>query len=887
MSDLESLRKRIAEEEARLARVEKERDEALAKLQELKDRLAVEDSAPIPPKPVPSDSLPFPSKTPSTHAEKVVLFRSLFRGREDVFPRLWEKTKTGRKGYSPVCSNEWVRGICQKPRVKCGKCSHRAFLPVTEQVVLDHLQGRHVIGVYPLLPDETCRLLAADFDGASWQEDVAAFAETCRRIGISPAVERSRSGKGAHAWFFFSGPVSASVARQMGCYLLTETMSRRHQLGMVSYDRLFPNQDTMPIGGFGNLIALPLQQKPRKEGNTIFVDDNFEPYPNQWAFLASFPRVSPEAVHAIAEEAARTDRVIGVPLAISADEDESKPWTCPPSRKPAAVPIEGPLPTEVRAVLSQRLFVEKMGLPSLIINRIKRLAAFQNPEFYKKQKMRLSTATTPRVISCGEDHPEHVALPRGCRDDLSNLLAGYDIPLALEDKRNEGEPVEFRFQGRLTRMQEEAVKVLLSHDDGVFVAPPGAGKTVVGAYLTAARGRNTLVLVHRKPILDQWVARLSSFLGVDPKTIGRIGGGKNLPTGRLDVAMIQSLVRKGNVNDLVARYGHVIVDECHHLPAVSFERVLSEVKARYVTGLTATPYRRDGHQPIIHMQLGPVRFASSRQRHATERPFEQRLILRETNFGAAELGPDAGIQEIYAVLAANEDRNMLIFDDVLKSLEEGRSPILLTERKDHLDLLAERFRKFTRHLVVLKGGMTARKRKEAMERLASIPCDEERLILATGRYIGEGFDDVRLDTLFLTLPVSWKGTLVQYAGRLHRHRPEKREVRIYDYVDRNVPMLARMFEKRMKGYRALGYAKTADEEPSRSGYLPQSRQPNSPASNRHRQPRSGGAYPPGDSFSSGRLTLSESIRAASEIPFEVDLVEKKLFPTGAKGPRRK
>ncbi len=285
MSNPESIRHRIAEEETKLARIEKERGEALAKLQELKDQLAVEDSAPLPPKPVPSDSLPFPSKAPSTHAEKVALFRSLFRGREDVFPRLWEKTKTGRKGYSPVCSNEWMSGVCQKPRVKCGRCSHRAFLPVTDQVVLDHLQGRHVIGVYPLLPDETCRLLAADFDGPSWQEDVAAFVATCQRIGVPPAIERSRSGKGAHAWFFFSGPVPASVTRQMGCYLLTETMSRRHQLGMASYDRLFPNQDTMPAGGFGNLIALPLQQKPRNEGNTVFVDDNFEPYPNQWAFL--------------------------------------------------------------------------------------------------------------------------------------------------------------------------------------------------------------------------------------------------------------------------------------------------------------------------------------------------------------------------------------------------------------------------------------------------------------------------------------------------------------------------------------------------------------------------------------------------------------------------
>jgi len=885
MTDPESLRRKIADEEARLARIDKERAEVLDRLKDLKNRPVGGSDASVP-EPIPSDGLPFPSKIPSTTEEKVALFRSLFRGREDVFPKLWENAKTRRKGYAPACSNEWVRGVCEKPRVKCGKCSQRAFLPVADQVILGHLQGRHVIGVYPLRPDESCFLLAADFDGPSWKEDVAAFVSTCRRIGVMPAIERSRSGKGAHAWFFFSGPVPASTARQMGCHLITETMSHRHQLRMTSYDRLFPNQDTMPSGGFGNLIALPLQHKPRQEGNAVFVNDDFHAYADQWAYLASLPRLSPETVHAIAEEATRTDRVIGVPLASSADEDESKPWTRPPSRKPAAVPIEGPLPTEVRAILSQRLFVGKTGLPSSLINRIKQLAAFQNPEFYKKQKMRLSTATTPRVICCAEDHPEHIALPRGCRDDLAELLAVNGISLSTEEKRNEGEPVEFRFQGRLTAMQGEAGKALLSHDDGVFVAPPGAGKTVVGAYITAARGRNTLVLVHRKPILDQWVARLSSFLGVEPKEIGRIGGGKNAPNGRLDVAMIQSLVRKGEVSDLVAGYGHVIVDECHHLPAVSFERVLSEVKARYVTGLTATPYRRDGHQPIIHMQLGPVRFAYSRHRRTVERPFDQRLILRETDFDAGGLG-DAGIQEIYAALAADDDRNMLIFDDVLKSLEEGRSPILLTERKDHLDHLAERFRKFTRHLVVLKGGMTVRERKKAMEHLASIPDGEERLLLATGRYIGEGFDDARLDTLFLALPVSWKGTLVQYAGRLHRQRPDKWEVQIYDYVDRNVPMLARMFEKRMKGYRALGYAKTSDEEPSRSGYLPQSRQPNSPASNRHRQPRSGAAYPPRDSFSSGRRTLSESIRDASEIPFEVDLVEKKPFPTGAKGPRRK
>lgn len=365
MSDLESLRRKFTEEEARLARIEKERAEVFARLQALKGRLAVEDSAPSSPKPILSDSLPLQFKVPSTSAEKVALFRSLFRGREDVFPRLWEKPKTGRKGYSPVCSNEWARGICQKPRVKCGKCSHRAFLPVTDHVVLGHLQGRHIIGIYPLLPDETCFFLAADFDGPSWREDTAAFVTTCQRIGVPPAIERSRSGKGAHAWFFFSGPVAASVARQMGCHLLTETMSYRHQLGMASYDRLFPNQDTMPAGGFGNLIVLPLQLNPRKEGNTAFVDDNFEAYADQWAYLALLPRLSTTMVHAIAEKAMRTDRVIGVPLAVSEDEHDTKPWTHPPSRKSAVVPIEGPLPTEVRAVLSQRPSWKRRGYPLL------------------------------------------------------------------------------------------------------------------------------------------------------------------------------------------------------------------------------------------------------------------------------------------------------------------------------------------------------------------------------------------------------------------------------------------------------------------------------------------------------------------------------------------
>jgi superfamily II DNA or RNA helicase len=271
--------------------------------------------------------------------------------------------------------------------------------------------------------------------------------------------------------------------------------------------------------------------------------------------------------------------------------------------------------------------------------------------------------------------------------------------------------------------------------------------------------------------------------------------------------MIQSLVRAGKVADLVAGYGQVIVDECHHVPAVSFERVLAEVKARYVVGLTATPQRRDGQHPITEMQLGPVRFAVDAKGEAGRRPFEQRLVVRETAFRERARSKTPSIQELYAALAAEEKRNELILNDVIASLEEGRSPILLTERKDHLEFFSERLRKVARHLVVLHGNMTARARNAARDLLAGIPPDQERLVLATGRYIGEGFDDARLDTLFLALPVSWKGTLVQYTGRLHRLYPGKTEVRIYDYVDREVPMLLRMFERRLRGYRASGYAR--------------------------------------------------------------------------------
>jgi superfamily II DNA or RNA helicase len=794
----------LAREEARLAELERQHETARARVETLRAELAAL-STDEPTQPV----LPVAAglQAPATPGEKVRVFRALFRGREEIFPTRFVSKKTGKAGYAPACANKFVRGVCELPRVKCSECPNQAFTPVDDRMVLDHLRGRHVMGVYPLLEDETCWFLAIDFDKSSWQEDVGAFGETCRAIGVPVAVERSRSGNGAHVWFFFEAPVAASVARKMGCSLLTETMSRRHQLSMGSYDRLFPNQDTMPRGGFGNLIALPLQYEPRQQGNTVFVDASFQPHEDQWSYLASLPRIASSFVEDLAAEATRRGLVIGVRLVEPADGEEATPWRRRPSGRPRQVPILGPLPREVHAVLAQRLFVEKAGLPSPLLNEIKRLAAFQNPEFYKKQSLRLSTALTPRVIACAEELAQHIALPRGCLGDLEELFQAHGVALQVVDQRQEGEALHVELKGELTAVQQAAAEALLRHDVGVFVAPPGVGKTVLGTYLVAKRARSTLVLVHRQPLLDQWVAQLSMFLGLEEKEIGQIGGGKRKPNGRLDVAMIQSLVRQGRVEDLVETYGHVIVDECHHVPAVSFERVLSEVKARYVVGLTATPHRRDGHHPILEMQLGPVRFAVDPKSQAARRPFDHRLIVRETSFRMEGDGAEAGIQGIYAALAADEARNRLILDDVLHALEEGRSPILLTERRDHLEYFAEKLRGFVRHLVVLQGGMTAKERRELADRLATVPDEEERLVLATGRYIGEGFDDRRLDTLVLAVPVSWKGTLVQYTGRLHRLHPRKSEVRIFDYVDREVPVLARMFERRLRTYRAIGYVR--------------------------------------------------------------------------------
>ncbi|CAA7626271.1 conserved hypothetical protein [Candidatus Terasakiella magnetica] len=747
----------------------------------------------------------------SPSAAKIALFHSLFRGRDDVFPKRWSNPKSGKSGYSPACANEWVPRLCGKPKVKCGDCPNRHFLPVTDTIIAQHLRGEgpdgrdFIIGVYPMLADETCWFLAADFDKKSWRDDVAAFLETCRIKNIPAAVERSRSGNGGHVWIFFAEPVPAGLARRLGAHILTETMERVPELGFDSYDRFFPNQDTMPAGGFGNLIALPLQHRPRQAGNSVFLDDQFEPHPDQWQYLSGVRKMTLAEVSTLTDEASRQGRILGVRLPI--DDDNEEPWLAPPSRRKPEAPVSGPLPETVDIVLGDQVYIDRTALPPALVNRLVRLAAFQNPEFYSAQAMRLPTFGTPRIIGCAELLSHHVALPRGCRDQAEALLTSLGISIHYRDERHAGRRVETSFVGTLTLEQQAAADALLRHDTGVLAATTAFGKTVVAAYAIAARKTNTLVLVHRRQLLDQWIARLSTFLDLPPKSIGQIGGGKRKPTGIVDVAVIQSLTRKGEVDDIVGEYGHLIIDECHHLSAVSFEAVARRCKAKCVLGLSATVSRKDGHHPIIFMQCGPVRFRVDAKRQAAQRPFGHRVVLRHTGF-ALPPGMDAdrpAIQELYNALARDDARNAMIFDDVLKSLEAGRSPVILTERKDHVLLLAERLSRFARNVIVLHGGLGVKARRAQAEQLAAIADTEERVLIATGRYIGEGFDDARLDTLFLTMPISWRGTLAQYAGRLHRLHPGKREVIIYDYVDEAVPVLARMSGKRIKGYDSLGY----------------------------------------------------------------------------------
>jgi superfamily II DNA or RNA helicase len=702
--------------------------------------------------PAPTETAPIakaaPANGPSSTQEKVALFRHLFRGRDDVYALRWQSNSNGRSGYAPACANEWRPGICEKPRISCRDCNHRELLPLSDAAIYGHLAGDHTIGLYPLLDNDHCHLLAVDFDEQDWRDDARAFLRSCRELAVPAALEISRSGDGAHVWVFFEEAVSAREARQLGAALISHTCNATRQLQLSSYDRLFPNQDILPKGGFGNLIALPLQKEPRQRGCSVFVDDDLQPYPDQWAYLAALRRLSVAGLQTLIQSATGGGHPLD--LAFIDEEDLATPWK-------SAVPLSrlrGPLPTSLTLTLADRLYMERSSLPQPLLNRLIRLAAFANPAFYKAQAMRLSVWDKPRVIGCAENFPQHIALPRGCLEPVQTLLQEQGISWELVDERQNGTPLELVFTGELRGDQEAAVDAMLRHDIGVLQAPTAFGKTVVAAAILARRGVNTLVLVHRAELLRQWQERLHTFLNVAPEAIGCIGGGKAKPTGQLDIAVMQSLVRKGEVNPLVQTYGQMIVDECHHIAAASFEAILRQVKARYVLGLSANLVRR------THQLEG--------------------------------LPTDLPIQELMRRLAEDPRRTERIVEEALTCWGDGRSLLLLSERIDHITTIAAALAGEVPNLFLLHGRLSARQRSATLAALEALPPDAPRSVLATGRLVGEGFDHPPLNTLLLAMPVSWKGTLQQYAGRLHRQQSGKTSVRIIDWLDLVHPITQRM-----------------------------------------------------------------------------------------------
>lgn len=735
------------------------------------------------------------------HEAHLEIFKRLFRGRSDAFSVYWGDIHgNGRHGYMPACENDRHPLLCQRPQIPCRDCKHRHDILFVDAQLSKHLDGRKILGLYPLLPDSTCYLLVVDFDKKDWRADAKDFIDSCRELGIPVSLEISRSGNGAHAWIFFDVAVSATKARRLGSAILSHACARTGKLKFSSYDRFIPGQDIMPEGGYGNVISLPLQPFGLSKGCTAFVDENFEPYSDQWAYLASVQMMFVDGIDAAIFNAVGDNDPLDVAFALDKDWDRGltkagvgvKPLTCG-------------LPESITIRLEDGLYFDRAKLPPQLTNKLARLASFKNPLFYQTQALGYSVYNIPRIEVCADINEQSIRLPRGCLSDAVNLLTSNGIAVDFEDKRFAGNSIDVSFHGDLEDHQTPALEALMEFEDGILLGATAFGKTVVAAAAIARRGVNTIILLEKKVLVKQWKKSLKKLLCVGDDVIGTIFGGKDRSTGLIDIALMPSLAEKGKFPNLIRRYGHVIVDECHHLGAETYENLIGRAIATYYLGLSATEKRRDGHHPKVIMQCGPIRYAGKKPKTGDLETLVKTHWLSTT----IPLPKKCKNTDLIHYISHDEARTSKIVNEIESLYKLGRKVLVLTERVDQLLLIHAALVGKVENLLIIRGGLTAAaeilKAEEDFDAFCALPPETPRVITTTGKMAGEGFDHPPLNTLVYATPISWGESVKQFCGRVDRKIMDDADTWIIDFIDAGHPGTLSKWSKRKSAYKKEGY----------------------------------------------------------------------------------